>query len=53
MDKFKALLEEMLDEGISIQTLNSMRDEIDLLKDEFANAEMDMKIQERIERHHR
>jgi len=52
IDKFKALLEEMLEEGISVNTLNSMIDEIDFLKDEFANAEMDMRIQERIERHH-
>ena len=52
IDKFKALLEEMLDEGISINTLDAMRDEIDFIKDEFANAEMDMRIQERIDRHH-
>ena len=52
IDKFKALLKGMLDEGITVKTLNAMKDEIDLVIDEFADAEMDMRIQERIDRHH-
>jgi len=31
MDKFKALLEEMLDEGVTVKTLDAMKDEIDLI----------------------